>query len=85
MSRVGFEVLETTYANTILFPLAASWRLLRRRGPGKNHADTQRWGKSMEWVDGIFRICLTLEAHLVARGVRLPFGLSAICIARKKL
>jgi len=83
MTLAGFEIVRTTYANTILFPLAAVRRLLRRLGSESAHTDTQPWPKSLEWLNGAFEACLNGEARLLARGWRLPIGLSAICIGRK--
>lgn len=84
MSTVGFEVLATTYANTILFPLALLQRGLRiLAGYQRHKTDAQPWPKALEWLNSPFRRCLELEAAWLARGHRLPFGLSAICIGRK--
>ena len=84
MSLVGFEVIKATYANTLLFPVALTRRLLRKvAGIADDKTDAQPWPKSLEWLNGPFKLCLRLEASLLARGVLLPFGLSAICLGRK--
>jgi len=84
MTRVGFRILETTYANTVLFPLAAAQRLLRKHaGIASDRTDVHPWPPMLRWLNGPFKACLGLESRLLARGCRLPFGLSAICVARK--
>jgi ubiquinone/menaquinone biosynthesis C-methylase UbiE len=86
MKLAGFEILKTTYANTLLFPLALVQRLLRKfAGMAPEKTDTQPWPQSLEWLNGPFTACLDLEAKWLAAGRRLPFGLSAICIGRKKM
>lgn len=84
MKLAGFEILKTTYANTVLFPLALVQRLLRKfAGMAPQKTDTQPWPKSLEWLNGPFTACMDLEARWLAGGHSLPFGLSAICVGRK--
>lgn len=84
MSRAGFQILVSTYANTVLFPLAAARRLMRKAfGIASDKTDTQPLPNSLEWLNGPLRSCLQFEAFLMARGWSLPFGLSAICIGCK--
>jgi SAM-dependent methyltransferase len=84
MSRVGFQIVRTTYANSFLFPVAMAERLLRKlAGWSSDKTDAQPWPRSLEWLNGPFTACLRLEAYCLARGFTLPFGLSAICIGRK--
>jgi len=84
MSRAGFRVLETTYANTVLFPLAAAQRLLRKfAGIASDRTDTQPWPPALRWLNGPFAACLDFEGRWLAAGRRLPFGLSAVCVATK--
>lgn len=83
MTAVGFQVIQTTYANTLLFPLAAARRLLRMIGIANEGTDTKPWPKALEWLNAPFIRCLSEEARWLARGLRLPYGLSAICLGRK--
>jgi ubiquinone/menaquinone biosynthesis C-methylase UbiE len=84
MTAAGFQVLRATYANTILFPAAMTQRLLRKfLRLAADKTDTQPWPRSLEWLNGIFKACLHVEALQLARGLSLPFGLSAIVVARK--
>jgi hypothetical protein len=84
MKLAGFEILKTSYANTVLFPMALAQRLLRKfAGVSPEKTDTQPWPESLQWLNRPFTACLDLEARWLAAGHRLPFGLSAICIGRK--
>jgi len=85
MARVGFEVVRSTYANTLLFPVAAARRLLRKGvGLAADKTDAQPWPDWLQWLNTPFRGCLRVEAYWLSRGLNLPFGLSVICIGRKK-
>ncbi len=85
MASAGFEIVQTTYANTLLFPLAAARRLLRKTiGLASDRTDSQPWPSWLKWLNGPFTMCLRAEADLISDGWRLPFGLSAICIGRKR-
>lgn len=83
MRRAGFDVTRTTYANTLLFPLALTRRLLRKVGVANKGTDTRPWPRALRWLNRPMTSCLYAEARLLRRGFRLPFGLSAICIGRK--
>lgn len=78
LRRGGFEVLRATYWNTLLFPVAAGLRLLRRG---------RRGGPSDVTVPGAFenavgRTALRLERAWL-RLLDLPFGLSVFAVGRK--
>ncbi len=84
MRRAGFMVRKTTYANSLLFPLAATQRLIRKMTSwASDKTDAQPWPKGLGWLNEPFKLCLDLEARWLARGLALPFGLSAICIGCK--
>jgi SAM-dependent methyltransferase len=84
MTAAGFHVLETTYANTLLFPLAVIQRVLRiLTGYKGQKTDAQPWPPALEWLNGPFRRCLEAEAAWLRSGRRLAFGLSVICVAQK--
>jgi len=78
----GFEVKRSTYANTLLFPVVAVRRLLKHVGIGGG-TDTKPLPAGLAWLDRVFRGLMNIEAELIRRNIRLPFGLSAICLARK--
>jgi len=82
IERSGFELVRITYRNTLLSPLAALVKLLRRA-----RANTATKGDLVALPRPIDRVLLCILAleNYVARRVRLPFGVSVFCIARKKL
>jgi SAM-dependent methyltransferase len=76
----GFEVLETSYANTLLFPLAAAKRLSEKiLKPTHEGSDlTLPTG----FLNRVFKALLSAEAPLI-RTVGLPFGMTLVALARK--
>jgi SAM-dependent methyltransferase len=70
----GLEPRRLTYRVTLLFPLAAAWRLARRRRDESDVApvDTR--------LNRVLRAVMAAERPL-ARRVRLPFGLSVFAVA----
>ena len=85
MQRAGFDVLQGTYANTALLPLALIWRLvLKRLGLAPAGSDVRPLPRGLRWANRLLQIVLTAEAHWLRRpGSCLPAGLSAICLARR--
>jgi SAM-dependent methyltransferase len=67
----SWEPTQATYFNTLLFPPIAAVRLLRRKAEGSDDV-----GLTPAWLDGPLTVPLQLEAALVRRGVRFPFGVS---------
>ena len=80
LSGSGFAVERLTFANTLLFPLAA----LKRLADGARPADVRRSDLQTEFglAGALFRRVLLLEARLL-RHVDLPFGLTLVALARK--
>ena len=82
VERAGLEVVRITYRNTLLSPLAILVKLLRRA-----QANTATRGDLVvlpRLVDRALFVVVVLENY-VARRVRLPFGVSIFCVARKPL
>ena len=81
----GLEIIRATYANAALLPAAVLKRLvLERFGVASTGSDVRRFPKAIAWLDPIFRAALVSESSILRRsGFSLPFGLSAICVARK--
>jgi SAM-dependent methyltransferase len=80
LERAGFRPLCTTYANTILFPVALARRLLLKLvRPGATDSDVRPVPAPL---NSLFTGVLSLEAAVLAK-TRLPFGLSVIALARK--
>jgi SAM-dependent methyltransferase len=77
----GLQPLETTYANTILFPVALARRLVAKAL--KPSAPTESDVRPVPGpVNSAFTAVLSAEASILRR-TRLPFGLSVIAVARK--
>ena len=74
----GFELRRSTYANTLLFWLAAPHRLMSRlRGGTKSDVKPVP-----QWLNRVLRSTLRLEARMLSR-IGFPFGMSAIVLAEK--
>ncbi len=74
----GFKIKRATYANTLLFWLAAPHRLLSR-WRGSTESDVKPVGRLLNAALGS---ALELEARMLG-GHLFPFGLSAITLAEK--
>ena len=75
----GFEVVTATYFNTLLFPLIVALRWLWRFRPKSTASDFTQLPRPLNvLLTGLF----SLEKLLVGR-IRLPFGVSVLCYARK--
>jgi SAM-dependent methyltransferase len=81
----GFEVVRSTYANTLLFPVAALRRLvLMRVRLTEATSDVRPMPRGLQWANRLLTGALRLEARLLRHSrVRLPFGLSTIVVLRK--
>jgi hypothetical protein len=80
IEKAGLEVVQTTYANTLLFPIAVVRRLLAK------FRDNAGGESDVRPVPPPLNLALTgllgLEA-LLLQHTRLPLGLSVIALARK--
>lgn len=85
LEKGGFTVLRKTYANTLPFPLAIVRRLvLKPIGLAEKGSDVKLLPDSLNWLNRILTRALLFEAEFLKRpNASLPFGLSAICVARK--
>lgn len=82
MEEAGFKVEKITYINTVLFPLMAMIRIMRRIVKSRNPPNSDVKPLS-RLFNRLFIIILTIEAKLL-KNIDFPFGLSIICIARKE-
>ena len=85
LAGAGFNLLRATYANSILLPIAVVRRLiLKPTGLADSGSDVKPLARGLRWLNGSLRSVLNAEAYLLRSArIRLPFGLSAICIAQK--
>jgi ubiquinone/menaquinone biosynthesis C-methylase UbiE len=85
MVGAGFHISRATYANTILFPIAALKRLIfTPKGRADAESEVQPWPKGLEWLNQLLTLPLKVEARALSR-INFPFGVSAIVIAEKRL
>ncbi len=80
VAGAGLEVLRTTYANFLLFPLLLGRRTVDRV-TGRHGSDVSFLPSPLEWA---FRSLLLLEARLVGWGLALPVGASVFALARRR-
>jgi len=76
----GFRLLHITYANTLLFPLAAAKRLLEHVRP--HTPASSDLSVNVGVFNELFKRILASEAFLASR-IGLPFGLSVIVLGQK--
>lgn len=79
LGQAGFQVERISYANFVLFPLAAAKRLLESNGGGGS--DVQ---PAHRLVNTLLTGVLAAEAYWLKRR-SFPFGLSLVALARKPL
>ena len=84
-SDAGFEVVRATYANSVLFPVAAVRRLvLMRIGLASSDSDVKPMPRGLRWANSLLTALMRLEARALRHGRwNLPFGLSVIVVLRK--
>lgn len=76
--EAGWDPVFSTYFNSILLaPIAAVRRLGRGRGSRRPDLD-----RTPSALNGALSVPMRAEARLIARGVRLPFGLSIGMVCR---
>lgn len=81
LEQAGFEVVECFYRVSLLFPAAAARRVLAGRRAGAEARSEVR--PASAWMNSVLRSVMSAESSLAAAGLRLPFGLSVFCVARK--
>jgi SAM-dependent methyltransferase len=80
----GLVLERVTYANFLLFPLAALWRILRRSLSGEPRSDVKPLPRGLRWLNPLLTALLGIEAWwLKYLPWGLPAGLSVIALARK--
>jgi len=80
-----FEIVYCSYYNMLLFPVKACFvlfdRLKRKLSPSSAKRSYNDLPPAL--VNNIFKHILMLESPLIRRGV-VPFGVSLVCLVRKK-
>ena len=79
LTQAGLKPVRVSYANTLLFPVAAAKRILERVMPPASASDTEL---PSPWVNRLLTRVLGFEAKLLRRS-NLPFGLSVMALASK--
>ena len=77
----GLIRLDLTFANTILFPVAAIWRLSQT--PGRGGSDVSPRTRGADWTNKLLTGVLRSEAALLRGGLRFPWGLSLVAVAAR--
>ncbi len=81
-----FDILRATYANSWLLPVAIARRLILNPFGSDRGSEVKPFSKRLQWINEPLRKILASEAQLLrSPNSRLPFGLSAICIAQKPI
>jgi SAM-dependent methyltransferase len=80
LREAGFIVERCSYANTLLFPLALTQRLLERAIPGLERGDSDMTPPA-PLVNQALRVPFALEAAWLRSGGWFPYGLSVLCLA----
>lgn len=81
LGAAGLAVDRITYTNSLLFPLAAVWRILSYRVGLGRFAPRHDFWPVPRWVNRLFVSLYVLEAWLLRR-VDLPVGLSVVAVVR---
>lgn len=80
----GFRSLRSTFANTILFPVAALWRLSKKAGLAPAGSDVRSSTRGGSWMNGTLISILKIEAAILRHErFRFGFGLSLFMVAAK--
>jgi ubiquinone/menaquinone biosynthesis C-methylase UbiE len=77
LMAAGFINVETTYWNTVLFPLMILRRVLFSK---TDESDVRLYASP---VETIFRMIMRFETFILSRGLSLPYGGSVIATAMK--
>ncbi len=79
-ASAGWELVCATSFNALLLPLVAAHRLLARARAAEPRSDLLSTPRRL---DALLGLPLRLEAEAIARGARLPVGLSRLAVFRR--
>lgn len=81
LQDLGFQILRSTYANSLLMPVALArfriWEPLLRKPPASGTAPVA------PWLDNLLFVPLFLEEKWIGKGGTFPAGQSLLVIAQK--
>jgi hypothetical protein len=78
LQDAGFQPLQVTYLNTLLFPMVAGTLVLKRLIGG---ASTDDLAPPLQWLNSILREIFAAERHVVGR-IPLPVGVPLLAVAK---
>jgi SAM-dependent methyltransferase len=82
----GFEIIATSYRVSILFPLIAAFRIIKRIFH-RHNSDSSKISSDVSlpnsFTNGLLLKILTLENRMILSGISLPVGSSVYSEARK--
>lgn len=82
LKEAGFEVVRTTYFNSILFPAVAAVRLANRALKKEKDSTRSDFEYSLGYADELLYSIFASEKWLL-RFLNFPVGVSLFCVARK--
>lgn len=86
LRRAGFEMISTSYRVSILFPLIAAFRFIKRLFHSHD-SDNSKISSDVSlppsFINGLLLKLLTLENGMILSGMSLPVGSSVYAEARK--
>jgi SAM-dependent methyltransferase len=86
ITGAGFHIVRFTFANSLLFPVAALWRCLKKVGIVPGGSDVRPTTRGSAWLNSALKSLMEMEAAVLQKGMfSFPFGLSLIVVARKPL
>jgi hypothetical protein len=85
LTREGFQVTRSGYFNTLLFPIVAAVRLQQRLAGlfRRGRKPAAEFGPLPGPLNAILKRIFLLEKRRVLKG-GFPFGVSVLCVARKR-
>ena len=82
LDECGFEISDSTYFNTLLFPPIALWRILNRLRPAGEGASETDFKYSIGFLDRLLFRVFSLESSILKK-IRFPFGVSIFVLAQR--
>jgi SAM-dependent methyltransferase len=78
----GLDLDRVTYTNSLIFPIAAAWRILSRRLRLGCFAPKHDFWPIPNWLNSLIAQAYRIEAFLLGL-MNLPVGVSVVCVARR--